>query len=103
MTRPVPLQAQHGAFAEHLEHPLGELAVGGADLGRLVLPFFVSIGGGMVASTMNGPVTRVMFGSTSGRSTSTSSAGGSLLAMFFSVTCGTMPPTSSPCLFCLRL
>ena len=33
---------------------------------------------------------------TSGRSTSTSSSGGSLLAIDLSVTCGTMPPTSSP-------
>ena len=62
-----------------------------------------STGVGIVASTQNGPVTRVTLALTSGRSTSTSSAGGSLLAIDLRVTCGTIPPTSSPFLFCLRL
>jgi hypothetical protein len=58
---------------------------------------------GIVASRAKGPVTRVIDVSISGRSTRTSSAGGSLLAIDLSVMCGTMPPTSSPRLFCLRL
>ncbi len=62
-----------------------------------------STGVGIVASTTNGPVTRVIFLSTSGRSTSTSSAGGSSFAIDFSVTCGTIPPTSSPFEFWRRL
>jgi hypothetical protein len=49
-----------------------------------------------VASKENGPVTRTTLRNTSGRSTNTSSAGGSLLAMVLEVMCGTMPPTSSP-------
>ena len=61
-----------------------------------------STGVGMVASTTNGPATRVTLLSSSGRSTSTSMVGGSLLAMLLSVMCGTSPPTSSPRLFCLR-
>jgi hypothetical protein len=52
---------------------------------------------------VNGPVTRVICFSTSGRSTSTSSAGGSSFAIDFSVTCGTIPPTYSPFAFCFRL
>ncbi|HEY3245477.1 MAG TPA: hypothetical protein VGM03_19210, partial [Phycisphaerae bacterium] len=48
------------------------------------------IGVGMVASTRNGSIARAMFLTTSGRSTSTSSLGGGLLAMHFSVACGTM-------------
>ena len=62
-----------------------------------------STGGGIVPSTAKAPETRVMLGSISGRSTRTSSAGGSLLAIDLSVICGTMPPTSSPLLFCFRL
>ena len=62
-----------------------------------------SIGVGIVASKVNGPETRASLPFSSGRSTSTSSSGGSSLAMDFSVMCGTMPPTSSPLLFCLRL
>ncbi len=57
---------------------------------------------GRTASTTNGPETRVTPSSTSGRSTSTSSASGSLLAMDLRVTCGTMPPTSSPLRFWRR-
>ena len=62
-----------------------------------------STGVGMVASTQKGPVTRVMLFCCSGRSTKISSAGGSLLAIDLSVIWGTIPPTSSPFLFCLRL
>ena len=45
-----------------------------------------------MASTQNRPLTRVILLSISGLSTSTSSLGGSLLAMLSSVMCGTSPP-----------
>ena len=46
-------------------------------------PAEMSIGVGIVPSTQNAPVTRVILLSVSGLSTSTSSSGGSLLAMDF--------------------
>jgi len=52
-----------------------------------------------VASTQNGPVTRVIFAVTSGLSTSTSCFGGSLFAIDSSVMCGTIPPNSLPLRF----
>jgi len=99
--RAVPVQVQDGAAAEDFQHPVleGRLLF---DAGGLKLGAGVD-GGGDAGLEGEWAHTRVMLGVCSGRSTSTSSSGGSLLAIDLRVTCGTMPPISSPRVFCLRL